>query len=161
MHVQYPPVVEAEESFASVDTWLVQISKDGYSEKNVEEILHYVDNLTESHKDEASELLLASAATESKYAQFRLARALYKGILLQKNAAEAFTLINRLAINDDYPEAMCDLAQFYEHGIGIDKDKKKAEALYKEAMELGINRAQKHHERLEKQNQSLFSFLKK
>lgn len=160
MHVQYPPVVEAEESFPSVDAWLIQISTKGYSEENIEEILQYIDSLGEDRKDEASELLLASAATESKYAQFRLARALYKGTLLQQNPAESFTLINRLANYDDYPEAICDLAQFYEHGIGIDKDKKKATQLYKEAMEMGISRATAHYERITK-SKNLFSFLKK
>ena len=160
MHVQYPPVVEAEETFPSVDAWLIQISTKGYSEENIEEILQYIDNLGDDRKDEASELLLASAATESKYAQFRLARALYQGILLQKNPAESFTLINRLANYDDYPEAICDLAQFYENGIGIDKDKKKATELYKEAMEMGIQRASAHYERMT-QGKKLFSFFKK
>ena len=51
---------------------------------------------------------------------------------------------------EDYPEALCDLAQFYEHGIGTGKDKKKAEQLYKEATEFGIKRAEKHYTRLKK-----------
>jgi TPR repeat protein len=90
-----------------------------------------------------------------------LARALYKGEILQKNLPESFTLINRLAMDDDYPEAICDLAQFYDKGIGIDKDKKKAEELYKEAMELGIKRAIGHYERVRKQNSGLFSAFAK
>jgi TPR repeat protein len=90
-----------------------------------------------------------------------LARSLFKGDLLEKNLPEAFTLINRLAMDDDYAEAICDLGQLYEYGIGIDKDKKRAEALYKEAMELGIKRAKSHYERLRKENKTFFSFFKK
>ena len=80
---------------------------------------------------------------------------------MKKNLPEAFTLINRLAVNDDYPEAICDLAQFYEHGVGIAKDKEKAQTLYQEAMDAGIKRATEHFERLQKQNKSFFSFLSK
>ena len=161
MHVQYPPVLETSESFDSVDAWLLQISNDGYSEEDIEAMIKKIDSLSVEHKEEASQLLLATAATESKYAQFRLARTLYKGEILQKNLPESFTLINRLATNDDYPEAICDLAQFYEYGIGIDTDKKKAELLYEEAMNLGIKRAMDHYERIRKQNSGIFSFLKK
>jgi hypothetical protein len=161
MHVQYPPVQETLEIFPSVTEWLRKISHEGYGEADIEEIINKIDALGIEHKEEAAQLLLITAATESKYAQFRLARTLYKGEILQKNLPEAFTLINRLATNDDYPEAICDLAQFYEHGIGIDKDKKKAELLYEEAMNAGIKRAVSHYERTKKQNSGLFSFLKK
>ena len=161
MNVQYPPVQESMESFPSVDAWLLNISNNGYSEEEIEAMIQKVDSLSIEDKAEAAQLLLITAATESKYAQFRLARTLYKGEILQKNLAESFTLINRLATNDDYPEAICDLAQFYEHGIGIGKDKKKAESLYEEAMDLGISRAADHYKRIRKQNSGLFSFLKK
>jgi hypothetical protein len=161
MHVQYPPVQETLEIFPSVNAWLLQISNEGYSEEEVEAMIKQIDSLGLEHKEEAAQLLLITAATESKYAKFRLARTLYKGEILQKNLAESFTLINRLATNDDYPEAICDLAQFYEYGIGIDKDKKKAELLYAEAMNSGIKRATDHYERIKKQNRGLFSFLKK
>jgi hypothetical protein len=161
MHVQYPPVQETLEIFPSVNAWLLQISNEGYREEEVETMIKQIDSLGIEHKEEAAQLLLITAATESKYAKFRLARALYKGNILQKNLAESFTLINRLATNDDYPEAICDLAQFYEYGIGIDKDKKKAELLYAEAMDSGIKRATDHYERIKKQNRGLFSFLKK
>jgi len=161
MHVQYPPVQETLEIFPSVNAWLLKISREGYSEEDIEAMIKKIDSLGIEHKEEAAQLLLITAATESKYAQFRLARTLYKGEILQKNLAESFTIINRLAINDDYPEAICDLAQFYEYGIGIDKDKKKAELLYEEAMNLGIKRAMNHYERIRKQNRGLFSFLKK
>ena len=161
MHTQYPPVQESEENFSSVNAWLLQISNDGYTNDEVDEMITYITKLTEVNSlAEAAQLLLISGATKSKFAQFMLARALYKGKILQKNLPESFTLINRLAMDDDYPEAICDLAQFYEKGIGIDKDKKKAEALYKEAMDLGINRATSHYERIKKQNSSFFSAFK-
>jgi len=161
MHVQYPPVQETLEIFPSVNAWLLQISHEGYREEEVEAMIKHIDSLGLDDKEEAAQLLLITAATESKYAKFRLARTLYKGEILKKNLAESFTLINRLATNDDYPEAICDLAQFYEYGVGIDKDRKKAELLYEEAMNLGIKRATEHYERIKKQNRKLFSFLKK
>jgi hypothetical protein len=162
MHTQYPPVQESDENFSSVNTWLLQISNDGYTNDEVEEMIKYITKLTEANNlAEAAQLLLISGATKSKFAQFMLARALYKGEILQKNLPESFTLINRLAMDDDCPEAICDLAQFYEKGIGIDKDKKKAEELYKEAMELGIKRAIDHYERVRKQNSSFFSAFAK
>jgi len=161
MHVQYPPVQKTLEIFPSVTAWLEKISHEGYCEEDIEEMIKKIDSLGVEHKEEAAQLVLITAATESKYAQFKLARVLYKGEILQKNLPESFTLINRLATHDDYPEAICDLAQFYEYGIGIDKDKKKAELLYKEAKDLGIKRAMDHYERIKKQNSGLFSFLKK
>lgn len=162
MHTQYPPIQESDENFSSVNAWLLQISNDGYTNDEIEEMIKYITKLTEENSlAEAAQLLLISGATKSKFAQFMLARALYTGKILQKNLPESFTLINRLAMDDDYPEATCDLAQFYENGIGIDKDKKKAEALYKDAMDLGIKRAISHYERIKKQNSGLFSAFKK
>jgi hypothetical protein len=162
MITQYPPLEMPEESYPSINAWLLKISKEGYTEQEIEEMMAYIQKLAkEERKAEAAQLLLTSAATHSKYAQFMLARSLFKGDLLEKNLPEAFTLINRLAMDDDYAEAICDLGQLYEYGIGIDKDKKRAEALYKEAMELGIKRAKSHYERLRKENKTFFSFFKK
>ena len=161
MNVQYPMTEKSDERFNSVDDWLLKISNEGYTEKDVESVLERIDKIRSENRSEAAQLLLICAATESKYAQFRLARTLYKGDILQKNLPEAFTLINRLAINDDFPEAICDLAQFYEHGVGIAKDKEKAQMLYEEAMDAGIKRATEHFKRLEKQNNGFFSFLTK
>lgn len=162
MHTQYPPVQDSDENFSSVNAWLLQISNDGYTNDEVEEMITYITKLTEENSlAEAAQLLLISGATKSKFAQFMLARALYTDKILQKNLPESFILINRLAMDDDYPEAICDLAQFYEKGIGIDTDKKKAEELYKEAMELGIKRAKGHYERVRKQNSGLFSAFRK
>jgi len=161
MHTQYPPLEESDEHFSSVNAWLLQISNEGYNDREIEDMIEYIETLRETdQRAEAAQLLLISGATESKFAQFMLARELFKGELLQKNLPEAFTLINRLAMDHDFPEAICDLAQFYEHGIGIGKDRKKAETLYKEAMDLGIQRATSHYERVRKQNQRFFSLFK-
>ena len=160
MQTQYPPITAPEGSYPSVDAWLIQISREGYSEEDVERMMEKIRQLKEDGAyAEAAQLLLVSAATQSKYAQFMLARSLFKGDLLEKNLPEAFTLINRLAMDDDYAEAICDLGQLYEYGIGIAKDKKRAEALYKEAVELGIKRAQPHYERLSKANKGLLGKL--
>ena len=161
MQVQYPVAEASDEHFTSIDKWLLKISNDGYTEQDIEEMIQTIDELRSDNSAEAAQLLLITAATESKYAQFRLARTLYKGDILQKNLPEAFTLINRLATYDDYPEAICDLAQFYEYGAGIEKDRSKAEELYKEAMEAGIKRAAEHFERLQKENKGFFAFLTK
>lgn len=161
MNNQYPPTHISNDTFPSVETWLLKIANEGYTETEVEAIIKQIEKLSKTNQSEAAQLLLVTAATQSQYAHFRLARALFKGEILQKNLAEAFTIINRLAVNDDYPEAICDLAQFYEKGIGITKDRKKAEELYKEAMDLGIQRAMDHYERIRKENKGLFSAFRK
>lgn len=156
MKKQYPSTERSYEKFDSVENLLRKISQEGYAEEEIEETLTYITKLTEESKEtEASQLLLVCAATESKFAQFMLARELFKGKLVTKNITEAFTQIHSLAL-EDYPEALCDLAQFYEHGIGTGKDSKKAEQCYKEAMEFGIKRAEKHYTRLNKQNSGFF-----
>ncbi len=156
MKKQYPPRESTYEKFDSVENLLRKISQEGYTEEEIEETLTYIKKLSEESKEtEAAHLLLVCAATESKFAQFMLGRELFKGVLLIENIPEAFTQMHDLAL-EDYPEALCDLAQFYEHAIGTNKDKKKAEQFYKEAMEFGIKRAEKHYNRLKKENHSFF-----
>jgi hypothetical protein len=156
MKKQYPPIERTYEKFDSVENLLRKISQEGYSEEEIEETLTYIKKLTEEDKEtEAAQLLLVCAATESKFAQFMLARELYKGVLLTKDIPEAFTQMQSLAM-EEYPEALCDLAQFYEHGIGTGKDKKKAEQFYMEATDFGIKRAEKHYNRLKKENRGFF-----
>ncbi len=156
MKKQYPPRESTYEKFDSVENLLRKISQEGYTEEEIEETLTYIKKLSEESKEtEAAHLLLVCAATESKFAQFMLGRELFKGVLLIENIPEAFTQMHDLAL-EDYPEALCDLAQFYEHAIGTKKDKKKAEQFYKEAMEFGIKRAEKHYNRLKKENRSFF-----
>lgn len=150
MQKQYPATERTNEHFDSVENLLKKISQEGYSEKEIEETLDYIKELTEKNKyAEAAQLLIICAATESQFSQFMLARELYKGILLTQNIPESFAHMSSLAV-EDYPEALCDLAQFYENGIGTGRDIKKAKQLYKEAMEAGIARAEKHYTRLKR-----------
>ncbi|MBA1420915.1 MAG: sel1 repeat family protein [Epsilonproteobacteria bacterium] len=156
MKKQYPPIQKTYERFDTVEALLTKIAQDGYTETEMEEMIEYVGKLIENAKyTEASQLLLVCGATESKFAQFMLARELFKGSVLTKNIQESFTLMNTLA-TDDYPEALCDLGQFYENGIGTSQDLMKAEGLYKESLNLGIKRAKKHYSRLKKLNRGVF-----
>ncbi len=159
MRNQYPQVEETSERFESEERLLYMISLEGYSEADIEHTIDKVFALLEEGKlGESAHLLLIAAATESLYAQFILARELYKGKILQRDLPEAFTQINRLAMND-YPEAVCDLAQFYENGIGIGKDKKKALELYEDALELGSKRADAHLSRIEQSSRGILGKL--
>jgi len=156
MKKQYPPIQKSYEKFDTVEALLTKIAQEGYTESEMEDMIKYIGKLIENAKyTEASQLLLVCGATESKFAQFMLARELYKGSVLTKNIQESFTLMNTLA-TDDYPEALCDLGQFYENGIGTSQDLMKAEGLYKEALNLGIKRAKKHYTRLKKLNRGVF-----
>ena len=157
MQKQYPPIEHDFGNFSTVENLLKKISQEAYSEEEIEETLSDIQKLIEETQySQAAQLLLICAATESRFAQFMLARELYKGALLTKNIPEAFSMINTLAM-DDYPEALCDLGQFYENGIGTKKDKKRAKELYKEAMDMGIKRADAHHARLQKRRRGFFS----
>ncbi len=156
---QYPQVEETTESFKSEERLLYMISLKGYTEEDIERVVDDIQALKKENKfGEASHLLLTIATTESLYAQFTLARELYQGIILVRDLPEAFTQINYLA-TERYPEAVCDLAQFYEHGIGIKKDKKRALGLYEDAAELGVSRASTHLHRLEKELKGIFGKL--
>jgi len=156
MKKQYPPIQKTYERFDTVEALLTKIAQEGYTETEMEDMVKYIGKLIEKAKyTEASQLLLVCGATESKFAQFMLARELYKGSVLTKNIQESFTLMNTLA-TEDYPEALCDLGQFYENGIGTSQDLMKAEGLYKEALDLGIKRAKKHYTRLKKLNRGGF-----
>lgn len=159
MYTQFPPTEENFENFSSVSDWLLQISIKGYSDEDIETLFTKVKELRSTDKAQAAQLLLLAGATESKFAQFMLARELYKGGLLKKNISESIAHIYRLAM-DDYPEALCDLAQFYEHGIGKEKDKEQALSLYKEAMDLGVQRAASHYERMKKKKKKFFGIFK-
>jgi len=155
----YPIQNPKFDSFNSVERWLVQIETKGYSEEKIESMVEYIQKITHKNPTEAAQLLLINAATQSLYAQFILARELYRGKLLKQNINEAFSMIYNLAINENYPEAICDLAQFYEYGVGVKKDTKQAIKLYDEAMQLGITRAMRNYDRLSKQKKSLFGFF--
>jgi TPR repeat protein len=156
---QYPQILESTERFEREEKLLYKISLEGYDEVDIDDIITDIQLLKEAGKlAEAAHLLLIIAFTESLYAQLIFARELYKGEILQKDVPEAFTQINRLAI-ENYPEAICDLAQFYEKGIGINKDKKKAFRLYEDALELGVLRAERHIVRMQEESKGFFGKL--
>jgi len=146
---QFPQVEEREEGIAEeINKYLKQFSTSGYDDNDINNILSMFKSSKESGDiAKAAQFILLAAATESNLAQLLLARELFNGTVLKKDLPEAFTQINRLA-EHDYPEAICDLAQLYEYGHGIKKDKKTALLLYEEALEMGVERARKHVERL-------------
>jgi hypothetical protein len=156
---QYPQIEESSEQFESEKKLLYAISLEGYTEDDIEETVEQVYTLEkEGELGEAARLLIIAASTESLYAQFILARELFRGKILQRDIPEAFTQINRMAL-DDYPEAVCDLAQFYENGIVVDRDKKKAFSLYQDALNLGVQRADGHLSRMQEESEGLLSRL--
>jgi len=159
---QYTPIELEETPSEAVSSLLEKIKTEGCTEKEIEETIDYLIKLSaKGKKAEAAKLLLIVAATPSLYARFMLARTLFKGELFQKNIPEAFGIIYTLANDENYPEAICDLAQLYEYGIGTEKDPSKAESLYSDAAQMGIERAKKHVERIQKENKGFFSLLKK
>lgn len=157
---EYPVVHATDTEYDSVIHLLAKLSMEPYTEADIEQIIKYLDSLQHTDKAQAAQLLLICACTESTYAHFRLARAFYSGDLIVQNLSESFSTINYLAVQIKYPEAICDLAQFYENGIGIGEDKTKALLYYKEAMSMGIQRAMKHYERLQKKNKGFFSLFR-
>ncbi|WP_457607453.1 tetratricopeptide repeat protein [Nitratifractor sp.] len=145
---QFPPLERSKVLPPEVEKMRKQIATEGYTEEEIEAFLqHYQEYKREGHRAEAAQVLLLAAATESKFAQFLLARELFRGEVLQQDHAESFTQINALA-DQNFAEAICDLGQLYEYGIGIGKDREMALLLYEEAAELGVARARKHYERL-------------
>ncbi|MDD2450915.1 MAG: hypothetical protein PHU67_03255 [Sulfurovum sp.] len=157
---KYPLFAGSTHPFESVKQWIAQIRDErGYTKGDVEKMVVKALKLAEedspSLRAEAAELLLLSGLTEDEFGQLALAREFFKGRFLERNISEALKRITYLA-EKEYPEAICDLAQFYEHGIGTAKNKKKAKALYQKAMHFGIKRARMHFERLNKGG--LFSF---
>ena len=152
MH-QYVQREELEEgAIEEVKDFIHMVSTQDYSESQVEAAIARYQELKEQGRiAEAAQMLIAAATTESTFAQFMLARELFKGEVLQQNFPESFTQINRLA-EEDYPEAICDLGQLYEYGIGIGKNKRHALLLYEEAAQMEVERAQRHYDRLRSSN---------
>jgi len=148
MRHQFPQVEPITEITEDVKMLLRLMASKGYTENDIKEtIAEFQKKKSAGENSEAAQLLLLAAASESRYAQLLLARELFKGEVIVADYPESFTQINRLA-EHDYPEAICDLAQLYEYGYGIKKDKKTATLLYEEAAQMGVARAQKHVERL-------------
>jgi hypothetical protein len=138
---------------------IVALFEKPYSEEEIDIALKQLDEFKKNEEyEEAAKILLVVANTQSQNAHFRLARELFKGDVLEQNYPEAFIQMNDLAL-DGYVEAICDLGQFYEYGIGIKKDRKKALSLYDEAHELGLERAKELHDKLENSKKNFFSYL--
>jgi len=150
---QYPQIETSEAGISpEVRRFIDMVSTEEYTESQVEAaIARYQELRDQGKRAEAAQMLIAAATTESTFAQFMLARELFKGEVLKQDHPEAFTQINHLA-EQDYPEAICDLGQLYEYGIGIDKNKRHALLLYEEAAEMGVERARQHYERLNSTN---------
>ena len=157
---QFPPV-EPEPVFPpELEAMQKKIADEGYTDEEIDTFLKRYQAYKEAgRRGEAALVLLLAAATESQFAQFLLARELFRGEIIRQDHAEAFTQINTLA-DQNFAEAICDLGQFYEHGIGIGKDRQMALLLYEEAAEMGIARAQKHYDRL-KNSRGLKGIFKK
>jgi len=153
------PQQEAIESDIDSIKHIVALFEQPYTEAEVDIALKQFDEFKKNEEfEEAAKILLVVASTQSQNAHFRLARELFKGEVLEQNYPEAFIQMNDLAL-DGYVEAICDLGQFYEYGIGIKKDKKKALSLYVEADELGLERAKELHDKLENSKKNFFSYL--
>jgi len=157
----YPPLKESDVWVEVVIKFLKQIAKESYTERDVEAFLDEFDYFVKRGDIvRASQVILLAGATDSQLAQFRLARELFSGKILQRNIKASFAIIKKLA-EEFYPEAVCDLAQFYEYGLGVSKDKKVALKLYEKAFELGSIRASKHINRLKESNNGFLSSLLK
>jgi len=159
--IHYPPLKESDVWVEVVIKFLKNISKESYTDKDVEAFLEEFDYFVKRGDIvRASQVILLAGATDSQYAQFRLARELFSGKILQRNIEASFAIIKKLA-EEYYPEAVCDLAQFYEYGLGVEKNKKVALKLYEKAFELGSVRASKHINRLKEASSGLLSSLLK
>jgi len=153
------PQKESIESNLDSIKHIVALFEKPYAEAEVSMALSQFDEFKKNEEyEEAAKILLVVANTQSPNAHFRLARELFKGDVLEQNYPEAFIQMNDLAL-DGYVEAICDLGQFYEYGIGIKKDRKKALSLYEEAHGLGLERAKELYDKLENTKKNFFSYL--
>jgi len=156
--VLFPPIKESEVWIEEVIRFLKNISKNSFTELDIKQLLdEYSFYIDKRDIAKAAQILLLASSTESKYAKFLLARELFAGKVIARDLKKSFILMKELA-NTFYPEAVCDLGQFYEYGIGIARDKKVAIKLYEKAFELGVTRATKHINRL-KESSGLFSTI--
>lgn len=154
----FPPKHPSETRFQSVKIWLRQISIRGYSSAEIGAMVQHIKELKANQEyAQAAQLTLLGAATGSQLGRLVMARELYRGEILEQNEPEAFSIIEQLAL-DEYPEAICDLGQFYEYGIGTLRDYKMAKTLYEKAFTLGLQRATRHLEKMTKKSKILPTF---
>ncbi len=158
--VLYPPNKESDVWIEEVIKFLKHVSTNSYTESDVKTFLNeYKFYLEKGDIARAAQVLLLAASTDSKYAKFILARELFNGRVLKRDLKKSFVLMKSLA-NEFYPDAVCDLGQFYEYGIGVPKNKKVALKLYEKAFELGVDRATKHINRIKESGGILSSLLR-
>lgn len=142
----------------SAANWMHRISNFGYKEIEIFKISKYIQKLKEGKQfDEAIQLTLVCGATESNLGKLIFARELYKGDIFEKDHRKACEMTKELALLD-YPEALCDLGQYCEHGIGTNKNLEYALHFYKKAHDLGLERANILYKNLKRKN-GFFSFL--
>ena len=158
--VLYPPNKESEVWIEEVIKFLKHVASNSYTDSDVKRFLdEYNFYVEKGDIARAAQVLLLAAASDSKYAQFILARELFNGRVLKRDLKKSYTVMKYLA-SKHYPDAFCDLAQFYEYGIGVPKDKKTALKLYEKAFELGVDRATKHINRIRESGGLLSSLFK-
>lgn len=171
---KYPPVSDIFHKFQNIAlfhigdknytlhkssaNWMHRISKVGYKEIEILKIAKYIQKLKEQKEhNEAIQLALICCATESNLGKLIFARELYKGDIVEQDHFKACEMTKELALLD-YPEALCDLGQYCEHGIGTKKSLEYALHFYKKAYDLGLDRASILYKNLKKKK-GLFSFL--
>ncbi len=138
--------------YQSTKIWITQIKNRGVSDSSLQAMLRHIENLkNRDDTSEAAQLICICAATNLQLGRLLLARELYRGKLVAQDEVEAYKIIHELA-EEDYNEALCDLGQFYEFGVAVSKNEKKAKELYEKAICEGLNRAKTHLERVSKKS---------
>jgi TPR repeat protein len=144
----FPPLHNSERDIPEVRAWLKHLKNLGFNDDMMEEVIIYFYKLKNKQKyEEASQILLVSAATQHNLPQFILARELFSGQLFETNHAASFGILNTLA-QKEHLDAMCDVAYFYKYGLVVPKDLATAKEYYKKAANGGLKRAQQNYEQL-------------
>lgn len=120
-------------------------SKEGNNSDNFEASFPVC--LVEKNEKLAAEKFAESASQFDPEGCYLFGKALLNGNGVQKNAKRALIFIKRSA-QIGFPEAVCDLATFFEKGIEVEVDIQKAAALYKKAADLGSQGAAVHYAQL-------------
>ena len=141
---------ETDTRYQSTKIWITQIKNRGVTDSSLQAMLRHIENLKgRDDTSEAAQLICVCAATNLQLGRLLLARELYRGKLVAQDEVEAYKIIHELA-EEDYNEALCDLGQFYEFGVAVSKNEKKAKELYEKAIQEGLQRARPHLERVSK-----------
>ncbi len=174
LHIKNPPIKNILDKFQeilyenngrapyalekSVIAWMNKIGNSGFKESEILKISDYIQSLKENDKiNEAMQLTVVCAATESNLGNLILAREIFKGDIFKEDAQKAFRLTKAIALKNS-PDALCDLGQYCEYGKGTKKSIEHALIFYKKAYDMGLDRAGILYERL-KNKKGFFSFL--